>query len=163
MLDLLRKFFQWWSGKPHFAKVAPHVVPPMDKFVSRVTGGKTTMTRLAMPMVMLYHIGAKTGQERETPLAAFPYQDGWILIGSNFGRENHPAWTGNLLKTPDVWAEPGTGRIPVHAKLLEGDERQQAWDHVIQRWNTFTKYDERTPHREIRVFHISPREESAAA
>ncbi|MFT5223658.1 MAG: deazaflavin-dependent oxidoreductase (nitroreductase family) [Glaciecola sp.] len=158
----LKTFFQWWSGKPHFSKFMPHVIPHLDRFISRVTGGKTTLTQLMMPMVVLYAIGAKSGKERATPLAAFPYNEGWIVIGSNFGREKHPAWSGNLLATPDVWAEPGGGRIAVHAALLEGEARQTAWDHVLTRWATFAAYDERTPNREIRVFHLTPRAEAAA-
>ncbi len=156
----VKTFFQWISAKPGFAKVMPHIIPHLDRWVSRATKGRTTLTRMLMPMVMLYSIGAKSGKERETPLAAFPYEDGWIIIGSNFGREHHPAWSANLLKNPDVWAEPGTGRIPVRANLLEGEERQRAWDHVLARWKTFAAYDERTPHRDIRVFHLVPREEA---
>lgn len=158
----VKKFFMWWSGKRHFSKFMPHVIPHLDRLVSRVSGGRTTLTRLMMPMVILFAVGARSGKERATPLAAFPYEGGWIIIGSNFGRENHPAWSGNLLATPDVWAEPGTGRIPVRANLLEGEERQRAWDHVLTRWSTFAQYDARTPHREIRVFHLVPRDEAAA-
>ncbi len=153
----VKQFFQWVSGKRWFSRVMPHVIPHLDRAVSRVTGGKTTLTRMLMPMVMLHTIGAKTGKERETPLAAFPFKGGWIVIASNFGREKHPAWSGNLLAHPDVHANPGTGKVAVHARLLEGAERQEAWDHVLTRWSTFSTYDERTPNREIRVFHLEPR------
>ncbi len=156
-MKLFKTFFQWWSSKPHFAKFMPHVIPHLDRAVSRMTGGKTTLTRMLMPMVMLFHLGAKTGKERETPLAAFPYEGGWIVIGSNFGREKHPAWSGNLIANPDAEADAGKGRVPVNAVLLEGEARQKAWDHVLTRWSTFSSYDERTPNREIRVFHLQPK------
>ncbi len=160
-MKLFKKFFQWWSSKPHFAKFMPHVIPHLDRAVSKATGGKTTLTRLLMPMVMLEHIGAKSGTRRQTPLAAFPWEGGWIVIASNFGREKHPAWSGNLIANPQAWAEPGTGLVAVDANLLEGDRRQQAWDHVLTRWSTFSSYDERTPNREIRVFHLVPQTEAA--
>ncbi len=162
-MSVLKRFFQWWSSKPHFAKFMPHVIPHADRFVSKVSGGKTTLTRMLMPMVVLTAVGAKSGQKRDTPLAAFPYEGGWIVIASNFGREKHPAWSGNLMANPEAWAQPGTGMVPVLAVLLEGEARQKAWDHVLTRWSTFAKYDERTPNREIRVFHLVPREGTAAA
>lgn len=160
----IKTFFQWWSSKPHFSKFMPHIIPHADRFVSRITGGKTTLTRMMMPMIVLTAVGAKSGKERDTPLAAFPYEGGWIVIASNFGREKHPAWSGNLIANPQAWAEPGTGKVPVTAVMLEGDERQTAWDHVLKRWSTFAAYDERTPNREIRVFHLVPNKaESGAA
>ena len=156
-MKMIRNFFQWWSGKPHFAKIAPHVVPRADRWLSRMTDGKHTFSRMAMPMVMLHHTGAKSGKSYETPLAAFPYDGGWIVIGSNFGREKHPAWSGNLIAHPDIRANVGQGPFDARATLLDGDERQAAWDHVVERWGTFTKYDARTPNREIRVFLLQPR------
>ena len=54
-------------------------------------------------MLMLRSTGAKSGLERETPMATVPLDDGrFLVVGSNFARESHPAWTHNLLANPDA-------------------------------------------------------------
>ncbi|HET7721027.1 MAG TPA: nitroreductase family deazaflavin-dependent oxidoreductase, partial [Acidimicrobiales bacterium] len=84
------------AGSPAFAKVAPKVVPRLDRALHRVTGGRVILSGGMVPSLMLTTTGAKTGQPRKTPLATVPHDGALYLVGSNFGRESHPAWSGNL-------------------------------------------------------------------
>ncbi|MFD8563918.1 nitroreductase/quinone reductase family protein [Streptosporangium canum] len=54
----------------------------------------------------------------------------WLLIGSNFGRPGHPAWTANLLAHPDADINWKGEDIPVPARLLDSAEREEAWASV---------------------------------
>ena len=86
-----------------FRAVGPRVFPQFHRAVSRLTRGRTLLDSAAQPMLMLITKGARTGQTRDTPLAAVPLEEGRLLVvGSNFAREQHPAWTVNLIANPDA-------------------------------------------------------------
>ncbi|MEU4358775.1 nitroreductase family deazaflavin-dependent oxidoreductase [Streptomyces virginiae] len=141
-----------------FAKIAPHFIPAMDKAVHRLTRGKVMLSARMLPGVLLTAKGARTGEPRTTPLACMPEDGGrsWILIGSNFGRPGHPAWTGNLLKHPDAHVSWQGRDIAVRARLLGGDERAAAWRAVLGFWPPYATYQARIE-REIRLFRLERR------
>ncbi len=153
----LRPFFQWLAGTRGFAKVAPGIVPPLDRFLNRVTGGRVLMGDQMIPHLLLTTTGSRSGQPRQSPLACLPEPGGtWLVVGSNFGRENHPAWSGNLLKTPRATVT-FRGRVtPVTALLLTGADRERAWRALTGFWPLYQGYTERSG-RELRVFRLSPR------
>jgi len=141
------------SSTRGFAKVAPHVVPPLDKAVHRLTRGKYLLSAQMLPGVILTTTGARSGLPRRTPLACMPEEGGWLLIGSNFGRTDHPAWTHNLLARPDAEISWKGQDIPVTARLLEGEERAAAWKALLAFWPPYATYQARVE-REIRVFRV---------
>ena len=55
-----------------------------------------------LPIVAVTTIGAKSGQPRSFPPVAIPDGGNVILIASNFGQHNHPAWYYNLRAHPEV-------------------------------------------------------------
>ncbi|WP_406000158.1 nitroreductase family deazaflavin-dependent oxidoreductase [Streptomyces sp. NBC_00829] len=145
------------SSTRAFAKIAPHLIPALDRAVHRLTRGKVLLSAQMLPGVILTARGAKTGRERVTPLACMPEgADGWLLIGSNFGREGHPSWTANLLKHPDASVSWRGREIPVRARLLEGREREEAWARALTFWPPYATYQSRVE-REIRLFRLTRR------
>ncbi|MEU9390545.1 nitroreductase family deazaflavin-dependent oxidoreductase [Streptomyces sp. NPDC048324] len=146
------------SSTRGFAKVAPHVVPVLDRAVHRLTRGKVLLSAQMLPGVILTSTGAKSGLPRRTPLACMPEDGGgsWILVGSNFGRTDHPAWTRNLLAHPDAEISFKGADIPVHARLLGGEERTAVWKELLVFWPPYATYQERVD-REIRIFRITRR------
>ncbi|MEU8434946.1 nitroreductase family deazaflavin-dependent oxidoreductase [Streptomyces sp. NPDC029216] len=152
------KLMQKISSTLLFARIAPHFIPAMDKAVHRLTGGKVLLSARMLPGVILTARGAKSGEPRTTPLACMPEDGGrsWLLIGSNFGRPGHPAWTGNLLKNPDADVNWQGRDIAVRARLLEGAERAEAWRAVLRFWPPYATYQARIE-REIRLFRLERR------
>ncbi len=145
------------SSTRTFARIAPHVIPVLDRAVHRVTRGKVLLSAQMLPGVILTATGARSGLPRRTPLACMPEGEGeagsWILIGSNFGRTDHPAWTTNLLAHPDAEISWKGEDILVTARLLEGDERAAVWKALLEFWPPYATYQARVE-REIRVFRI---------
>ena len=146
------------SSTRGFAKVAPHVVPALDRAVHRLTRGKVLLSAQMLPGVILTSTGARSGLARRKPLACMPEEGGrsWLLIGSNFGRTDHPAWTHNLLAHPDAEVSWKGADIPVRARLLEGEERAAAWKALLDFWPPYATYQSRVE-REIRIFRITRR------
>ncbi|MFF5025733.1 nitroreductase family deazaflavin-dependent oxidoreductase [Streptomyces collinus] len=140
-----------------FAKVAPHVVPALDRAVHRLTGGRVLLSALMLPGVILTSTGARSGLPRRTPLACMPAADGrgWVLVGSNFGRPGHPAWTHNLLAHPDASVSWKGRDVPVTARLLTGAERAAVWRELLVFWPPYAAYQARVA-REIRLFRLDP-------
>ncbi|MFJ2259611.1 nitroreductase family deazaflavin-dependent oxidoreductase [Streptomyces sp. NPDC087844] len=172
----LVRLVQKVSSTRGFAKVAPHVVPALDRAVHRLTRGKVLLSAQMLPGVILTARGVRSGLPRRTPLACMPEGstgevaveganeganegaiDGvvgsWILIGSNFGRTDHPAWTANLLAHPDAEINWKGRDLPVTARLLTGAERDAVWRALLEFWPPYATYQARVE-REIRLFRI---------
>ena len=88
------------AGTRAFALVGSKVFPPIDRVVSKVTGGRVVLSAALVPSLVLTTTGRKSGQQRRTPLATLPIDDDFLVVGSNFGKDHHPAWTTNLLADP---------------------------------------------------------------
>jgi len=145
------------AGSPWFRRVAPTVVPPLDRVLSRVTGGRVVLSGSLVPSLVLETTGARSGQTRTTPLATLPDDDGsFYVVGSNFGRDRHPAWTANLLSTPDAVVVHRGRRIPVRAALLDEDEKAAVWPRLTAVWPAYDRYVEASG-RDLRVFRLVPR------
>lgn len=154
------------SSTRAFARIAPHVVPAVDRAVHRLTRGRVLLSARMLPGVVLTVPGARSGQPRTTPLACLPQpgdgdREGWVLVGSNFGRPGHPAWTANLLAHPEEAVINWNGRdIPVRARLLAGEERAVVWKAALAFWPPYAAYQARID-REIRLFRLERREVSS--
>lgn len=138
-----------------FRRVGPKVVPPVDRVLHRLSGGRVVLSRALVPSLVLTTTGRRSGLARETPLACMPDGDGWLVVGSNFGREAHPAWTANLLAHPDATVSVGGRDVPVRATLLSEPEKAAAWPRLVATWPAYDDYA-RTSRRDLRVFRLSP-------
>ncbi|MBO2465118.1 nitroreductase family deazaflavin-dependent oxidoreductase [Actinomadura sp. LCR2-06] len=148
--------FQRISGAGWFAKVGPKIVPRVDRALHKLTGGRAMLGQLLVPSLVLTTTGAVSGLRRQTPLACLPDGDGWLVVGSNFGREKHPAWTGNLIKNPDAEVSFRGAATAVTAHLLDDAERAEAWPRLTAVWPVYDRYVERAD-RQLRVFRLTPR------
>jgi deazaflavin-dependent oxidoreductase (nitroreductase family) len=141
------------AGTRGFAIVGSKVFPPIDRVAHRLTGGRVVLSAALVPSLVLTTTGRKSGQPRKTPLATLPVDGGFLVVGSNFGKENHPAWTANLLATPEATASFKGENIQVVARLLSAEEKQEVWPQLLRIWPTYDRYVERSG-RDIRVFKL---------
>jgi deazaflavin-dependent oxidoreductase (nitroreductase family) len=145
------------AGSSTFRRFAPTVLPPIDKFVNKITGGRVLIAAALLPSLVLTTTGAKSGESRKAPLACLPQDDGsFLVVGSNFGQEKHPAWSGNLIKTPDATVLYRRRTFPVSAHLLSDSEKAEVWPELTKAWPTFDRYVE-VSGRNLRVFRLSPK------
>jgi deazaflavin-dependent oxidoreductase (nitroreductase family) len=123
----------------------------------RKKAGPTPPLMMGFPTVLLTTIGAKTGQERTRVLGGFADGDeAWLIVASNSGAANHPAWFINLAKQPDkVWLEVGNRKLRVRPQELQGSKREAAYAKVAAVAPQYAKYPKRTD-REIPVIRLTP-------
>jgi deazaflavin-dependent oxidoreductase (nitroreductase family) len=94
-------------------------------------GGMWTGTML----IVIHHIGAKSGIERVTPVACSPQGDGRFAIwAANGGSPTHPNWYYNLKAHPRITVEVGTETFMAVAEELGGAARAELWPKLVAEW-----------------------------
>ena len=78
-----------------------HVANPIDKVLVPLTRGWLSLAP-GQPVLVLEHVGAKSGQRRRTPLLYLTDGDDLVVIASAGGAARHPAWLHNLRAHPRV-------------------------------------------------------------
>lgn len=144
------------AASPKFLNFAPKVVPKVDRFLSKVTGGRVLMSSGMVPSLVLTATGAKSGRSYDTPLATVPDGDAFYVVGSNYGGEKHPAWSGNLIANPEATVTFRGKRIPVRARLLDPAEKQEVWPTLTRVWPNYDAYVVKSGGRDLRVFRLEP-------
>ncbi|MFV2063237.1 MAG: nitroreductase/quinone reductase family protein [Chloroflexota bacterium] len=94
-------------------------------------------------MLLLHHVGAKSGDEHVCPLTFRAVEGGYAVFGSNYGQASGPAWVPNLRADPDTTVEVGTETVAVRARIADGEERDRIWDEQIQAMPVFAEYTEK--------------------
>src|SRR4051812_49449225 len=150
------KAVQKVAGSKVFADIGSKIVPPIDRLVSKLTGGRIVISAGMVPSLVLTVKGRKSGQPRRTPLATLPIDDGFLVVGSNFGKEHHPAWTANLMANPEASVSFKGEDIPVVAHLLDPEEKRAVWPKLLEIWPTYDRYVERSG-RDLCVFKLNRR------
>jgi deazaflavin-dependent oxidoreductase (nitroreductase family) len=125
----------------------------------RVTGGRIGHTLPGVPgqMLLLDHVGAKSGQRRTSPLLYFPDGENVVIVASKGGFPKHPAWFHNLKANPDTAAQIGTERRRVHARVATPEERKRLWPRAVETYSGYAAYQSRSRGREIPLVILEPR------
>lgn len=108
-----------------------------------------------MPLLLLHHTGAKSGQSRINPVAYLEDDGRYVIIASKGGAPSHPAWYHNLKAHPSATIEVGTNTLPVTASEAAGVERDRLFGAQAQRFPQFADYEQKTD-RTIPVIVLTP-------
>jgi F420H(2)-dependent quinone reductase len=108
------------------------------------------------PMLLLDHVGAKSGVERSTPLLYIEDGRDLVIVASKGGHPRHPAWFHNLRANPDARVQVGSERRRVRARVANSKERARLWPKVVEVYGNYADYQRRTD-REIPLVILEPR------
>ncbi|MBY0279703.1 nitroreductase family deazaflavin-dependent oxidoreductase [Candidatus Binatia bacterium] len=117
----------------------------VHQWLYEVSDGRIGTNLGGRPMLLLRTVGRKTRQPRTAALLYVPDGDAWAVIASKGGAPQHPGWYHNLVAQPDVEIQIGRERIPVRARVAQGEQRARIWaraDEVNQ--GQYTVYQART-------------------
>ncbi len=98
----------------------------------------------APPMLLLDHVGAKSGIKRTTPLVYVEHDGAVVLVASKGGHPKNPAWYHNLRANPDTTVLIGAERRAVHARIASPEEREKLWPKAVATYAGYRGYQERT-------------------
>ena len=83
-------------------------------------------------MLLLDHVGAKSGKRRTSPLLYFRDGENVVIVASKGGYPKNPAWFHNLMANPDTTAQIGRERRAVHARVATPEERERLWPEAVR-------------------------------
>jgi deazaflavin-dependent oxidoreductase (nitroreductase family) len=140
--------------KRWFAALGRRFVP-LDRWMLSHTKRRWNVAdRHELPSLLLTTTGRRSGQPRTQPLLYMTDGDRIVVLGSNWGQQHHPAWSGNLLANPDATVALGGETFPVRATLATGAERDRLWRLALELWPPFRTYEKRAAGRQIRIFQL---------
>jgi deazaflavin-dependent oxidoreductase (nitroreductase family) len=96
------------------------------------------------PMILIHHIGARSGTERVNPLVYLPDGDDMVVVATKGGAPTNPDWYYNLKAHPRITVEVGTDTFPVEATELIGAERDELWQRLVALRPGFAAYETKT-------------------
>lgn len=114
----------------------------IDEF--RANGGRVGGVFEGAPLLLLHHIGRRSGTERVTPIMYQAVSDSLAVFATKGGADTHPDWYRNLVAHPDVTVEVGTDTIRVHARDLPAADRAPIWEKQKSDYPGFADYEVKT-------------------
>jgi deazaflavin-dependent oxidoreductase (nitroreductase family) len=106
-------------------------------------------------MLLLHHVGARSGRDRVNPLVYNRDGDRYVVFASKAGAPTNPDWYHNLKANPNVTIEVGTDTIAVAAQEAVGEERDRLFQAQAERSPQFAEYQKKTD-RVIPVMLLTP-------
>ena len=91
----------------------------------RANGGNVGGPFAGTPLLLLTTTGAKSGQQRISPLAYLSEGGHIYVFGGNRGAPTNPGWYHNLVAHPDVTVEVGTEKFEARASVVESAEGER--------------------------------------
>ncbi len=152
----VEKLLQAFAQTPLGGKLFISVFPAIDRRLLPLTRGKLS-TGLGQPIVLLHVRGAKTGEQRTTPLLVTKQGDLLILVASKAGATRNPAWYHNVKANPDVEVTIEGRQRLMHARIAEGEERGRLWAIACDNYSGYATYQRRAADRVIPVVVLQPR------
>ncbi|MEV0725914.1 nitroreductase family deazaflavin-dependent oxidoreductase [Micromonospora purpureochromogenes] len=94
--------------------------------------------------------GRRSGKLRRTALIYGRDGDDYLVVASQGGAPQHPAWYLNLLAHPEAEAQVGAETFAVRARTAGPEEKPRMWRTMVDIWPAYDDYQTRTD-REIPV------------
>jgi len=127
-----------WSVVRHL--VRGHVL------IYRASGGRLGhRVPGAPPMLLLDHVGAKSGAPRSTPLCYMPEGGRYIVVAAKGGHPKNPAWLYNVRAHPSVSVQIGARRVEMNARELDSEEHRVLWPQALAYTSHWRRYARRVP------------------
>jgi F420H(2)-dependent quinone reductase len=114
-------------------------------WIYRSTGGRIGRKVPGLPpLLLLDHVGAKSGRLRTVPLAYLSDGDDLVVVASRGGYHKHPGWVHNLRANPDTEVQIGRRRIRVNAREASDPERARLWPPLLEHNPVYEQYEQYT-------------------
>ena len=107
------------------------------------------------PVLLLVTTGRKTGRERTAPLLYLEDRENLVIVASDGGEPQHPAWYLSLKADPEARVEIEGRTLRVRAEEARGDEKRRLWARLVEMYPPYESYQRRTE-REIPVVVLHP-------
>jgi len=114
------------------------------------TGGELGHDWRGTQTLLLTTTGHRSRKERTLPLIYGRSGEHYLLVASNGGSAEPPAWYVNLQRDPDVEVQVLDDRFRARARDATPEERPEMWREMTSHWPAYDDYQRKTD-REIAV------------
>ena len=128
----------------------------INAFLIRISRGRIGSQLGTQTILILNTVGRKSGQPRSIPIAYFFHEGKYLVVESNWGRDNHADWYFNLKSQPQVSIEVKGKVLQVNARFAEGEEYVRLWEYVTKRHAPYLEYQKMTT-RKLPIAIFEPR------
>lgn len=111
--------------------------------------------RKPAPVCLLTTTGRKSGRPRTAPLIYLRDGDRFVVVASQGGLANNPAWYLNLSADPAVTIEVDGTEHALTARTAGADEKAALWPRLVEVYADFDTYESWTE-RDIPVVICEP-------
>src|SRR5947209_14317793 len=122
----------------------------------RLSGGRLGNHIGRAPVLLLHHVGRRSGKARVSPLLYLEDGDRLVVVASKGGFDQDPAWFRNLIASPETEVEVGRERRRVRARQAGQEERDALWPRLVEMYPAYADY-QRSTDRAIPVVVLDPR------
>jgi deazaflavin-dependent oxidoreductase (nitroreductase family) len=107
-------------------------------------GERGYLWKKATTILLLTTTGRKSGEKHTTPLI-FRVDDGrWVIVASQGGKPDHPAWFLNMEANSEAELQVLNEKFEVTHSVAEGDERERLWKLMTEVWPDYDEYQGKT-------------------
>ncbi len=150
-----RDFINWFSVTPVGRWIARTFSARLDPVLYKISAGRfTSVGPQVIPQLVLTTTGRKSGKERTVQLGFTEEGDDVLVVASNFGGTNHPAWSYNLDANPTAKMQLGSETREVVANRLTDSEKAILWPKIADTIPQMKSYVKRTD-RNIKVYRLT--------
>jgi deazaflavin-dependent oxidoreductase (nitroreductase family) len=113
----------------------------------RANDGKVGGQFEGAPVVLMHHVGRRSGAEYVNPVMYLADQDDPSTIyvfASKAGAPTHPDWYWNMTEAGSATVEVGAETFDVRVREVEGDDRDRIYAEQVARYPGFGEYAEKT-------------------
>ncbi|MER5672478.1 nitroreductase family deazaflavin-dependent oxidoreductase [Pseudonocardia alni] len=110
----------------------------------RANGGRAGGMFEGKPLVLVHHVGARSGTERIAPLVPLVEGERIFIFASKGGADSNPDWYHNLVANPDTRIELGTDTLSVRVREVTGPERDEVYARQVALEPQFGDYQRKT-------------------
>jgi deazaflavin-dependent oxidoreductase (nitroreductase family) len=109
-----------------------------------------------LELVLLHHLGRRSGKAYITPVAYMAYEDDYLLLGSFGGAATEPQWVENVDNATELTVEVGTRtRTMTPTVLRDGPQRDRLYEAAREHWPFVLDYEQQTS-RPFPVVRLTP-------
>lgn len=121
----------------------------------RMSAGRIGGMMRGFKVLILTTTGRKSGQPHENPVGYFERDGGYMVVASNMGKDNHPAWFLNLKANPTVTIQVMDKVTQARAEIVSSEQRPALWKWMVEQSPLYGRY-ETTTTREIPLVMLYP-------
>ena len=126
-----------------------------NAFLFKITNGRLGNRMGKQSVLLLHTVGRKSGKSYTTPLSYYRDGENYLIVASNWGKEDPPDWFRNLMRHSRTIIQVKDTTLQVEARQAEGEEYQRLWKDVTRQNPQYIEY-QKTLTRQIPIMILTP-------